>query len=46
MPFLSGARRALCLRRTLRLALGLAFRFDFRLAFGCRLFMPGMSCML
>ncbi|MDQ3744420.1 MAG: hypothetical protein M3444_08555 [Acidobacteriota bacterium] len=40
-----GARRALRLLRTPRLAFNLAFRFDFPLAFGFDIFMPGMFCM-
>jgi hypothetical protein len=39
-----GARRALCFRRAVGLALDPAFRFAFGLAFGFDMFMPGMSC--
>ena len=42
---LPDARRALRLLRAPRLAFDLAFRFDFPLAFGFDIFMPGMSCM-
>jgi hypothetical protein len=45
VPCFFGTRRALCLRRTPRLALDLTFRFDFPLAFGFDIFMPGMPCM-
>jgi hypothetical protein len=46
MSCLFGARRALCLLRTPRLALDPALRFDLDFAFGFDMFMPGMSCML
>jgi hypothetical protein len=45
VPCFFGARRALRLLRTTRLAFDLTFRFDLAFAFGFDIFMPGMSCM-